>query len=608
MEKYATAEGLVQAFLNPYVAQLMHSQGLELGPFSPEMGYHLWRNEQAFQAAQQQAIQAAATGDTTPIRIMKGLYAMLGKRYEPPQTAQQEEMLNKMYATAAPFLMALAPKLFDELHGGVGSQASLVSAIMASHRYDQMQAPEAAQLASEVSKLLLQNPAVNMRGFKLSEIGEIYRQAVQRGYVQRGMSPQEIAVAITPIIGTVSAVRDGLAAEGTYNADFNSMFNTIDSLMSSQPGLAYSDPNTPALPGQVQGGPHARTWGELENQLRMGTSLTQRGGVMKNIIQPGMMGPGTPPLSQLEQQNAQLTAQARRSPVGAQLAIMAGMADQGIIRPNTPAAQLLQQIQADPLSVDPAMMDEGNWAEVMARSGVPKKVLFENLHTQLQANRYGQLGMYGQYLTPELSGSLRAMQAKIDHPQIQRLLAKINAGNPATAKQRLNQSVLESRANHLLMQRGYGNLAQYRALQSPKVTGRLQNLYTQLRGEAGQARGTSHMGHKGPLERVMDEIARSSNNEPANLPQIIGSVFGGMRERPFPPAASLPKPPVAQPAAQPQPYGPQPMQPQPPEPPELPEPLKPKGPLKMAAEKCSAEQKAEAGKPDRPFPLKKPLA
>ena len=82
MYKEASLQDVVSMLGTPVMHDFMRAQGLRPGPWRARGGQTEWEDEQKFQKMRIQAMQQAAAGDPEPMKVLKGLYTMLGQNFE----------------------------------------------------------------------------------------------------------------------------------------------------------------------------------------------------------------------------------------------------------------------------------------------------------------------------------------------------------------------------------------------------------------------------------------------------------------------------------------------------------------------------------------------
>lgn len=485
------------AFADPALQKWVKSvdPNMVLGPWSPQGNILDHLDQQRFDQLKNDVASIAASRDPEILKIIKGFNTMLGGQWGPEQEAQAKNIQGNV-AAVAPTLMRWAPDWWDEMHGGAGSLASLASAIADVNQHNpDFTAEDAVRQAEEMSELMA-DPLVN-RGFSGRELGKLYREAAKRGLVNRFSDVETAVKDITPIIGAVSAVRD-VVGPGDYDtSDIPGMFTALD-VMAPTGHYDFS---------------------QLEQDIRANNHLQNRGGLFGAAMAATgqtVQGAGVSQ-AQLSRDNAQLTAQARRSPVSNMLAATARARDAGLIRPGSAADTFLN----DALAGNLKPISEHDWRQMMRQSGADPAAAAV-LRNQPGAN---QLFLDSTPEYAQLPMTVRMHQGAFDHQRQFEQLERQYRGMPA--------AVLDGAKTEYVQRLGYKDFNHYNALQGPAAK-QLQNVWNNAQTSGNVARNWSHLGWRGPVQRVTDEIKNGTQS-----PWAIGAAAAGAVRVPptFPKAA-----------------------------------------------------------------------
>ena len=490
MYKAASLQDVMKMVGTPVVHDFMRAQGLRPGPRRGRGNVLSWEEEQEFNENRKRAIRQAAAGDPEPMKVLKGLYTMLGQNFG-ERTPEQIKSLNQMYAGVAPYLMAYDPEFFDAMHGSQGSQASLVAAIMSAHRHQDMTVQEATKLADSISQEMLADPA-KLRGFSLRELGDIYGLAAKEGYVGRAMKDADLMDELPALTGVMSAVRDEMGPRGFDTEDIPGMFDYV-----RQQRMMYPD----------------KSLAFVEGEIRRGTAIRRSGGVMGQLIAGKQRG--TQSMATLEAQNRKLTEQGKKSTVGQMVAATAAAAAAGAIVAGTPAMKYLEQAQNGFVQD----LNPSTWAEMMAQSGSDRSTAMSMLHSR---------GAWDKHMTPELASSIRMSQSRIDHGRfIDAAYRKFPGSDPNSLVNR------EAMLNRVANRAGARTWGDYQDIHGQHMQG-LAGVMSRGMATGQSAKGQSGVGQGDWMDRGIDMIKGVTPGNVPTLPQAAGTIMGGIAKAPAP--------------------------------------------------------------------------
>lgn len=476
--------GIMKMLAEPQVRAWGQARGMRFGEFTPTRNIADTDYDRNFNAQLSQIMQGGTERGDGVKRFVKGLHTMFGREWTPEMEAQSAT-LQKDFGKIAPYLMRYAPDIYDKLHGGHGSVATLAAAIANTNKYNNMDAPTAVAQAEQLFQRLYADPMLH-RGYTATEIGQIYHEASKRGLIRRNARPQDVLEDLTPIIGANSAVRDMIGHEG-QRTTVPQAFQAIDAL----------------LPQYGTG----TNWKSLEKRIRTDDQMARRGGIMNQALtraNVNLQSTGQS-LEGLGQQHQTLMENAKKSPMMKLLTATRRAVDKGLINANSPAAMYLRQVEsgrAQPIT-------ERGLQQLMARSGLRPRIM---------------MGLLGQgdynvskYYTPELGLGVRMMQGA--NPQLQAYLSRYRGNSKE------QQVLREGAQNQYAINRGYKNWANYQALHGDPVK-QMPNVLADAGREAERFRGSSSMGWKDPTRRLMDVIMDSDGDQ--SLTALGAGFMGGI--------------------------------------------------------------------------------
>jgi len=475
---------------------------MALGPWQPQGNMADYLDEQRFGDIKTQIMRDASTQDSEIVKILKGFNTMLGGEWGPGQQRQAESIQGSI-AQMAPILMRWAPDWWDKMHGGTGSVASLASAIADAHRYDPGFTPEKAlQMAEEMSQELLSDP-MKHRGFSLRDIGRAYGESTKRGWVGRGTDTETQLAALTPVLGAASAVRDVMGPAGYDTGDISGMFSALDAVA---PGASFD-------------------FNQADIDIRTGRYFSQRGGQFGHAMDVAGQSiiPGGASRAELNAQHKQLTEQAGKSEIGNMLLATARMSEAGMIDKDSDAQKMLDAAMDGKL--DDFTPDQ--WRRTMGTSGVQGRTAL------LIADQRGenQSFLRRNPLYRQLVETVRSKQTMFDHQRQFDILGKQFAG--------MNPEVLKGAKGEYLRGRGYRGLSHYEQLHGPAVQ-QIAGVMGDAKNRAGVEQNMAHMGWKGPVQRIADEV--KGGTKP--LATFGAGALGGVRKPPTSPTPPPTPPPT----------------------------------------------------------------
>jgi hypothetical protein len=472
MEKRADFSQMLRAIADPAIRQWAGKRGLVVG--DPTGSRHILDvlNDAAFEQDLTEALYGAAQEDRPSWeRLMKGLAVMSGADWSPGHAAHAQSLSGDI-AEVAPYMMRWAPDVWDKMHGGEGSVASLTHAIAEQNRHNADFTPENAhRTASAVfSELYGGGDPKRSRGFSAAEMGKIYQQAAKRGMIDTDGNPDDIAKVLSSVAGPISAIKDSMGNQGMADVPFENMFQVYDQMVDKYQHSAAD------IEEQVRRGEYLRQRG-ASSAFELG--LQQQGGAGK--------GPGTS-LPELTALDERLRQQAAESPMGNIAAATMRLSNTVGLAPGSPGARLAEQIQNGELP----RIHPGEWTQMMMQSGVDantvSSVLMDRSSNQM-------------HMTPTIANAVRQNQLTID---LADHIPKLPAG-ATQAQQVQHQDAL----NYLARSRGYEGWEQLQQLH-----GQPARTATGIMQQAGQQaelyRQYSPYGRKGPLTRTLDVVRNAT--------------------------------------------------------------------------------------------------
>lgn len=136
--------------------------------------------------------QASTADQETYKNLLRGLATMAGARMG-PEFEGGIENASQHIAKLAPYMMTANPELWDQLHGGRGSAASLARAFQQTH--PDRTPLENASAAQQVYKKLYANGSGSIGGYSAGDVGLLYHHMNDLGLLSNkgGPTPDSIA-------------------------------------------------------------------------------------------------------------------------------------------------------------------------------------------------------------------------------------------------------------------------------------------------------------------------------------------------------------------------------------------------------------------------------
>ena len=488
--KEASFSDAMYSLAEPAVRHWVNSKGYDLGEFNPKHNWNDVMETQRFNDTKNEAIRMAARQDSSPLKVLHGFNALLGKKWN--ISPAHDKSLQDGFASVAPHLMRWSPEFWDSLHGGTGSIASLTAAIADSHRYQGITSEQAANTAKGVFDAMYADPMLH-RGFGAQDLGSIYREAAKRGLIGRGQDAHKIVESLGPVVGVASAIRDTTANSGAPLSAVPDIFGEYDKVRAQYKGHRSSD---------------------IEGYIRTNQELRRQGGPMAAALAQSGVPMGTNSLDSLSARNSQLMDKARDSSVGRMVAATARLKDDGVLKPNSPGEQFLERARSGELNDN----DIKQWHNTIGQStdlppGAAQQYLVGNSHDTQR------------YLTPDLLVGIRASQGAIDMgPHLNRI------EHSYTDAQDPHHIIRNSQREQFVGQvGGYDGMEEYEALQGAPVK-QLPGIMAKAQTQGNANRAASGYGMRSPVRRVADAV-----KEPE--PTIGGVGKALINATPMPPTA-----------------------------------------------------------------------
>ena len=482
MEKQADFTDMAKAIADPLFQEYGKKNGLVWGGWDTNRNFADRLNDQQFQGEMTKAMGTAAGSDSEKLKqLLRGVHTLAGVEITPAME-QHLESLGDESEKYAPYLQRWMPETWDKLHGSAGSTAGLTRSIGEANRHMPGFSPEdaAGQAGSIRESLYGDNDPMKHRGYSMGEMGEIYQAALRRGLVSPNMDPKDVANILSQTSGVLSAGRDLMGG-----ASIDDQFNLYDALPS---GVSSQDLEQRLLRGGLaarQGGPF------------MAARAANGGGFTPG---PGMASP-----TEMSAQHANLTSQAATSPIGNMAAATIRAGQEGLIQPDSPAGQLLTQIQNGQIPD----MQTNQWIETLSRSGMDPGQASAIL---------SQTGTNSKHMTPQLAEYVQAAQQRID---IQPEMAKIKAQyGPGMA----DQSIMRGEQGQVARNFGYRGVDHMNALHNtsqgvPAAMARVDQQADQMRAHSGIGQGNW-------LSRTSDAVRGATPN--TSVGNIVAQGLGAV--------------------------------------------------------------------------------
>ena len=441
----------------PLIRDWLADRGLILGDWRGNRNLLDVIEKHQFDRQLREAMTAAATRDADRYpALFRGLAAVTGAPWT-PQIEQSIRDASQSIAPLAPYLMRLAPDVWESLHGTDGSIASLVYEIAEANRgMPGFEPADAVQMAQEIYDRFTNKS--NFRGFSAREVGELYREATKRGLVPGIGHPDTIADGLVSLAGPVSAARDYFQTTNR-STDMASLFQFLD----------------------------RQGWSRGASQLEDRVRLQQQGNpyMMALSASGGVRGSSAPELAALD---ARLRAQVAASPYGNLMGATARLVREGTLKPGTPGFQLWTQMQAG------APVTHAQWMQAMRASG-----LSPAMAASVLSDRVGNR----EFLDDNMIAVLRANQAKYQlTPQQQSLFGP----RPADPNARVRFDVSRNRLANSL---GYKNWEQFSLLHGSPVQ-QAQRYRGFLQQRADESKRLSPLGRGNPISRTISALSGPS--------------------------------------------------------------------------------------------------
>jgi len=410
-------------------------EGFELGQFSPDQSIGDKREAQQFSSFQDVVgpQTAAAVGEGVE-RLFEGL-GLSGLLKESPEAA---EIMGQGLAKAMPAMQKMAPGLVDAVPGAspLGLHQQLGTMFRPEMQAGMSMDDALAKRDALVGALAVPDGGRDEFGFGGTRRGSFIAEGRRRDMSPADLEDTDAYVQFSREAGAgMSAVRDlvGPAARG-MQAD--EMFDFLDA--ATMGGMAHEDmatlggetrqlkalslagdmPWQGAMALQAMAGAHA----EAQGGTKRTGAVAGRHGVAFGIAakQAGIGGEalrsaGTS-LPELRRKDALLTAQARNSRVGNQMATLMRMGEEGMLKgEGLKAFEQLKAVTENKEGAEFKPMNELAFSRMMGRSGVSQR----DYHVMRQ-QRDTNLRKYGD----KIAGAARKSQWAVDvQPKMQRDIA-----------------------------------------------------------------------------------------------------------------------------------------------------------------------------------------
>jgi len=477
----------------PAIQSWLANRGMVMGDFNGNRNIADILAEQGYNDDLRRAIGAAAQGDRPKEEaLMRGIAAVTGL----PWSDEYGRRMSGGLAEIAPYAMALAPDVWDTLHGGQGSESQLAAAIMQENRYNPDFTPQqAVEAAREVVAELGEQGAM---GFSAKDLGDIYREGVRRGLIPTAGSPQAVAEALRVLVRPAAAARDVLQRNGKQ-VPMSELFRVID-----QTGLiggADATAETIATAGQYGGTTTASGLGSAPGSVGASpyVAAARAHGTAANPA------PGNLPLSQLATASDALERRAAGSQLGRMVAATERLAQVYQIQPGSPAAKMLENMRRG--AVSPMGLQQ--WTAILAKSGIPAATAHAVLSDPNTIN----------YLTPELRLAVRKAQYGFTVGPLAAAIQKQYPGTGARAK-----LMRETQLNRLARQYGYKTWDQVQQLHG-QAAQEAPKFYQAAKQRAQKQMAVSGIGRQGAVSRVVSQLQQIKPGERAAGRKLVGSLF-----------------------------------------------------------------------------------